>query len=90
MWTRLPVCRASMTSRATTDSSAMPGQRQPSRPEQLALVGTGVGTGEARVLRVLADHAAKALTYSSARRISRASTQYPSSENTRTRAGSGP
>ena len=62
MWTRLPVCRASMTSRATIDSSAMPGQPgSPSRPGELALVGTGVGTGEARVLRVLADHAAERL-----------------------------
>ena len=61
-WTREPVWRASITSRATITSSAMPGPAgQAEAPGQLALVAARRRSGECRVLGVLGDDAAERL-----------------------------
>ena len=88
MCTREPVWRASITSRATMTSSAMPGQPgSPSRPEISPSWQQAVGPASVGSWACWETTPPNALTYSSARRITRAScTHLPSSEKTRTRA----
>ena len=87
MCSRLPTWAASRQSRAMIASSATAGQpRSPSRPESsLSFIwASSVSRGSCACWAMTPS---KALTYSSARRISTASeTHLPSSENTRTRA----
>ncbi len=87
-WTREPVCRASITSRATITSSATPGQPgSPSRPDSSPSWQQDVGPARSGSCACWLTTPPNALTYSSARRITRAlATQRPSSENTVTRA----
>ncbi len=82
--TREPVWRASITSRATITSSAMPGQPgRPSRPESSPSWQHACGPARSGSWACWLTTPPNALTYSSARRITRASaTQRPSSEKT--------
>ena len=86
--TRLLVCRASITSRATMVSSAMPGQPgSPRRPESSPSWQQAVGPARSGSWECWEMTPPKDRTYSSARRITRGScTHLPSSENTRTLA----
>ena len=86
--TREPVCRASMTSRATIVSSAMPGQPgRPSRPDSSPSWQQARGPARCGSWACWETTPPKARTYSSARRMTRASvTHLPSSEKTLTRA----
>ena len=71
-WTRLPVCRASMTSRATMVSSAMPGQPgRPSRPESSPSWQQALGPARWGSCACWETTPPKARTYSSARRMTR-------------------
>ena len=87
-WTREPVCRASITSRATITSSAIPGQPgSPSRPDSSPSWQQAAGPASAGSCECCETTPPNALTYSSARRITRASwTHFPSSEKTFTAA----
>ena len=84
--TREPVCRASITSRATMTSSAMPGQPgRPRRPEISPSWQQALGPAREGSCECWETTPPKALTYSSARRMTRALwTHFPSSEKTRT------
>ena len=86
-WSRDPTCAASRQSRAMIASSATAGHpAMPSRPDSSPsfICAPSVSRGSCACW---ATTPSKALTYSSARRISTASsTHLPSSENTRTRA----
>ncbi len=88
MCTREPVCRASMTSRATMVSSAMPGHPgRPSRPDSSPSWQQAAGPARCGSWACWETTPPKARTYSSARRMSRESvTHRPSSEKTLTRA----
>ncbi len=86
--TRLFVCRASITSRATIVSSAIPGHPgRPRRPESSPSWQHAVGPARSGSCECWEMTPPNARTYSSARRITRGSwTHLPSSEKTRTLA----